>query len=104
MKFTKVGLFLVILCFIAEQIFEMTGYVNDIVQRADQLFVVGKGLSEQGTRLLAAQLANMAIGDIEALLESNNVNPTQIRKVVENFIDLAIALVKLLILFKILKH
>ncbi|XP_060596420.1 uncharacterized protein LOC132750448 [Ruditapes philippinarum] len=76
----------------AEQIFEMTGYVNDIVQRADQLFVVGKGLSEQGTRLLAAQLANMAIGDIEALLESNNVNPTQIRKVVENFIDLAIAL------------
>jgi hypothetical protein len=81
----------------------MAGFLNDIVQRADQLFVVGNGLSEQGTRLLGALLANMTIGDVEALLERNKVDPTQIRKIVEDFIDLAIALVRVTTKFDVLR-
>ena len=71
----------------------MIGDVNDIVKRADQLFIVGKGLSKEGTKLLGAQLANMTIGDLEAMLEVNKVDPTLIGKLVHDFIDLAKALV-----------
>ncbi|XP_053400990.1 uncharacterized protein LOC123541000 [Mercenaria mercenaria] len=76
----------------ADKILDMIGSANDIVSRADQLFVVGKGLSKEGTKLLGAQLANMTIGDLEAMLEVNKVDPTMIGKLVHDFIDLAKAL------------
>jgi hypothetical protein len=72
----------------------MIDEVNDIVTRTDQLFVVGMGLSKKGTELLGAELANMTIGDLEAMLETNKVDPTMIGKLVHDFIDLAKALVR----------
>ena len=71
----------------------MIGNVNDVVSRADQLFVVGKGLSKEGAKLLGAQLANMTIGDIEAMLQTNKIDPFVIKDLVADFIDLAKALV-----------
>lgn len=75
----------------------MMGTVNDIVSRADQLFVVGKGLSKEGTKLLGAQLANMSIGDLEALLQKNKVDPFLISKIFHDFIDLAKTLVSIIV-------
>lgn len=71
----------------------MIGSANAIVNRADQLFVVGSGLTKEGSRMLGAQLANMTIGDLEAMLEVNKVDPTSISELVNDFIDLAKALV-----------
>ena len=74
----------------------MIGAANDIVNRADQIFIVGKGLSKIGTELLGAELANMTIGDLEAMLETNKIDPTMIAKLVHDFIDLAKALVRVM--------
>ncbi|XP_052806221.1 uncharacterized protein LOC128235438 [Mya arenaria] len=73
----------------AETILEMLGDSNSMISRANQLFIVGKGLSKLGTELLGAQLANMTIGDIESLLHTKKVDPFKIRDIVKAFIDLA---------------
>lgn len=79
----------------------MIGAANDIVNRADQIFIVGKGLSKIGTELLGAELANMTIGDLEAMLETNKIDPTMIAKLVHDFIDLAKALVRMVLILSL---
>ncbi|WAR05125.1 hypothetical protein MAR_020494 [Mya arenaria] len=76
----------------AEKVVAMFDDISDTVNRANQLFVVGKGLSKLGTELLGTQLANMTIADIESLLHTKKVDPFKIRNVVKDFIDLAKAL------------
>ena len=74
----------------------MLGGINDIAERANELFIAGEGLSQAGTELLGAQLANMTIGDIEAMLHANKVDPFLIRQLFLDFIELARALVSFL--------
>ena len=71
----------------------MLNSASSIVSRTNQLFVVGKGLTQAGVNLLGAQLANMTIGDLEAMLHTRKIDPFLIRKLVKQFIDLAKALV-----------
>ena len=71
--------------------------VEDIAGRAEQIFVVGKGLSKAGAKILGEQLANMSIGDIEAMLETNKVDPFAIQKIIKEFIELARAIVCILV-------
>ncbi|XP_052806219.1 uncharacterized protein LOC128235437 [Mya arenaria] len=73
----------------AEQIVAMLGDAMSVISRANQLYIVGKGLSRLGTEVLGIQLANMTIGDIQSLLHTKKVNPIQIRVIVNDFIDLA---------------
>ena len=80
---------------------DMIGAANDIVNRADQIFVVGKGLTKTGTKLLATEVADMAIGDLEAMLETNKIDPTMIGKLVHDFIDLAKALVRMVLILSL---
>ena len=81
--------------FSGEDILEMLVGANEIAESANELFISGEGLSKAGTELLAAQLANMSIGDIEAMLQANKVDPLLIRKLFLDFIDLARALVSI---------
>lgn len=81
------------LCFLADKVLNIFGKVNDLASRANQLFVVGKGLTQAGVNLLGAQLANMTIGDLEAMLHARKIDPFLIRQLVKDFIDLAKALV-----------
>ena len=67
--------------------------MNDIAGRAEQIFIVGKGLSKEGTKLLGEQLAGMTIGDLEAMLETNKVDPFLVQQIVKDFIELAKAIV-----------
>ena len=76
-----------------DKILGMLGDANGLAKDADQLFIVGEGLSSEGTRLLGAQLANMTIGDLEALLHTNKVDPFLIKDIAQDFIELAKALV-----------
>mgnify|MGYP000264146681 CR=1 FL=1 len=65
-----------------------------VVDKANRLFVVGDGLTEAGVKLLGAQLANMSIGDIEAMLQTNKIDPLVIMDLMNDFIELAKALVR----------
>ncbi|XP_052806226.1 uncharacterized protein LOC128235445 [Mya arenaria] len=73
----------------AEKIVIMLGEPNSTISRANQLFIVGKGLSKLGTDLLGAQLANMTISDIQSLLHTRKVDPFEVCNIVKDFIDLA---------------
>lgn len=77
----------------------MLDAASAIVDKAERLFVVGDGLTEAGVRLLGAQLANMTIGDIEAMLQTNKIDPLVIMQLQNDFIDLAKALVCVFIYF-----
>ena len=70
--------------------------MKDIAGRAEQIFVVGKGLSKEGTKLLGEQLAAMSVGDLEAMLESNKVDPFLVQQLVKDVMELARAIVGLL--------
>ncbi|KAJ8320655.1 hypothetical protein KUTeg_002242 [Tegillarca granosa] len=77
----------------SEAITNMMGAVTDIVGRAKQAYVVGQGLSQEGAKLLGAKLANMTIGDIESMLDTKNIDPFLVVKLMNELKDLARALV-----------
>jgi hypothetical protein len=45
------------------------------VGRANQVFIVGQGLSNAGVEMLGKKLANMTIGDIQSMLDMKNLDP-----------------------------
>ncbi|KAL5015119.1 hypothetical protein ScPMuIL_009389 [Solemya velum] len=49
--------------------------VKAIAGRANQIFVVGEGLTPAGGKLLGEKLANMTLGDLEAMLDMKNLDP-----------------------------
>lgn len=67
--------------------------VSEIAGRVKQAFVVGNGLSKEGTRLLGKKLACMTIGDLESLLDLKNIDPVKVAELMKNIADLAKALV-----------
>lgn len=69
--------------------------VSEIAGRFKQAFVVGNGLSKEGTRLLGKKLACMTIGDLESLLDLKNIDPVKVAELMKNIGDLAKALVSL---------
>lgn len=69
--------------------------VSEITGRFKQAFVVGNGLSKEGTRLLGKKLACMTIGDLESLLDLKNIDPVKVAELIKNIGDLAKALVSL---------
>lgn len=71
--------------------------VSNIAGRAKQAFVVGNGLSQEGTKLLGKKLACMTIGDLEALLDLKNIDPVKVAELMKNIGDLAKALVRILV-------
>ncbi|KAK3612527.1 hypothetical protein CHS0354_024500 [Potamilus streckersoni] len=70
----------------------MIGKGNDIVGRANQLFIVGQGLTGAGAKLLGNQLANMTIGELESMLEMNKIDPLKVIQLGKELRDLAKAL------------
>ena len=56
-------------------------------------FVVGKGLTNSGIKLLGNKLAAMTIADLESMLDMKNVDPLEIWKLTNELKDLAKALV-----------
>lgn len=83
------------LIFTGEAITKMMGAVTDIVGRAKQAYVVGQGLSQEGAKLLGAKLANMTIGDLESMLDTKNIDPFLVVKLMNELKDLAKALVSI---------
>ncbi|XP_064643636.1 uncharacterized protein LOC135497734 [Lineus longissimus] len=59
----------------AKGIKALLGRVMDITGRVNEVFTPGQGLTNAGIELLGAQLANMTIGDISALLDMQNLDP-----------------------------
>ncbi|KAL5014713.1 hypothetical protein ScPMuIL_008983 [Solemya velum] len=49
--------------------------VKAIAGRDKQIFVVGEGLTQAGGKLLGEKLADMTIGDLEAMLDMKNLDP-----------------------------
>lgn len=79
---------------IGDAIGDMLGSAaSEIVGRVKQAFVVGNGLSKEGTRLLGKKLACMTIGDLESLLDLKNIDPVKVAELMKNIADLAKALV-----------
>jgi hypothetical protein len=66
---------------------------TDIVGRANQVFIVGQGLSNSGVEMLGKKLANMAIGDIQAMLDMKNLDPVVGVKLLGQLKDLSKGLV-----------
>ena len=66
---------------------------TDIVGRANQVFIVGQGLSNAGVEMLGKKLANMTIGDIQSMLDMKNLDPVVVVKLLGQLKDLAKALV-----------
>ena len=71
----------------------MMGATTDIQGRNKQTFVVGKGLSNAGVKLLGDKLANMTIGDLSAMFDMKNIDPMLIYELGVQLKDLAKALV-----------
>ncbi|KAK3612515.1 hypothetical protein CHS0354_024486 [Potamilus streckersoni] len=76
----------------SDAVSKILGKVNDIIGRANQLFIVGQGFSGAGVRLLGNQLANMTIGDLESMLEMNKIDPLKVIQLGKDLRDLAKAL------------
>lgn len=73
----------------------LSSAVSEIPGRFKQTFVVGNGLSKEGTILLGKKLACMTIGDLESLLDLKNIDPVKVAELMKNIGDLAKALVSL---------
>lgn len=80
---------------LAKAITDMLSTATDIVGRADQVFIVGKGLSNAGVKMLGEKLAHMTIGEIKAMLDLRNLDPVLIIELFGQLKDLAKALVSL---------
>ncbi|VDI79784.1 Hypothetical predicted protein [Mytilus galloprovincialis] len=59
----------------AKAVTEMLSSATDIAGRANQVFIVGKGLSNAGVQMLGEKLAKMTIGEIKAMLDLRNLDP-----------------------------
>lgn len=84
---------MLLLLLTGDMIVSMMQDASSVIDTADRLFVVGQGLTKAGVNLLGAQLANMTIGDIEAMLQTNKIDPLKIVELQSDFIELAKALV-----------
>ena len=80
-----------------DKIGEMLGAAQEILGRVNQLFVPGQGLSPAGVKMLGAKLANMTIGDLEAMLDMQNLDPVLVVQLMKNLKDLLRALASLTI-------
>lgn len=60
---------------VAKAVTEMLSSATDIAGRANQVFIVGKGLSNAGVQMLGEKLAKMTIGEIKAMLDLRNLDP-----------------------------
>ena len=54
---------------------------------------MGQGLNAKGIKLLSQKLANLTIGDLEALLDLKNMDSSQVSLLLSQLKDLAKALV-----------
>lgn len=71
----------------------LSGRTRDQRWRKNQPFTVGKGLTNDGIKLLGNKLAAMTIADLESMLEMKNVDPLEVLKLTNEVRDLAKALV-----------
>lgn len=69
--------------------------VKEIAGRANQIFVVGEGLTPAGTKLLGEKLASMTLGDLEAMLDQKNLDPELLVQFTLDLRDLCRVLVSL---------
>ncbi|KAL5013969.1 hypothetical protein ScPMuIL_008239 [Solemya velum] len=76
----------------SEAIKDMFDAVEAIAGRADQIFVVGEGLTPAGAKLLGEKLADMSFGDLEAMLDMKNLDPKLIMQFTLEIRDLCRAL------------
>jgi len=84
-------------CFVTgDAITSMLTSATDLVGRADQMFVVGQGLSNAGVKSLGQKLAGMTIGDIKSMLDLKNMDPVVVAELLVQIKDLAKALVSVL--------
>ena len=60
----------------------------------EKAFVIGKGLTKKGILQLASMLANMTIGDLEALLDLNNIDASVVHQIITDLTSLATELVR----------
>lgn len=70
--------------------------------RTNQLFTVGKGLTNNGIKVLGNKLAVMTISDLESMLDMKNVDPVEIQRLTKEIKDLAKALVNMLSFYLII--
>jgi hypothetical protein len=81
------------LFFLGSEITRMLGDTTDIKGRTKQTFIVGKGLTNSGVKLLGEKLAIMTIGDLTSLFEMKNIDPILIYQLGKQLKELAKALV-----------
>jgi hypothetical protein len=81
------------LFFLGSEITRMLGGTTDIKGRTKQTFIVGKGLTNSGVKLLGEKLAIMTIGDLTSLFEMKNIDPILIYQLGKQLKELAKALV-----------
>ncbi|XP_041378093.1 uncharacterized protein LOC121390363 [Gigantopelta aegis] len=72
----------------ADKIQEMLGSGVEIAGRVHQTFIVGKGLTKAGMKLLSAKMADMTLGEISALLDMKNIDPELALKLAKNIKEL----------------
>lgn len=77
----------------AEAIINLLEDVTDVFKDAKKTYIVGKGLTMKGVQQLGAMLANMTIGDLEALLDLSNIDAVDIHEIISDLIELATTLV-----------
>lgn len=71
----------------------MLGTVKDIAGHSKDLFTPGKGLNKAGVDLLGAQLAGMTIGEITAMIDSQNLDPVIVLQLLNDIKQLFVAVV-----------
>ena len=79
----------------ADAIIKVLEAASDIIDNAKNAYQIGKGLTKKGVHQLGKMLANLTIGDLEALLDLNNADPSTIHQIIEDLIDLTTALVSI---------
>ncbi|KAK6174798.1 hypothetical protein SNE40_013376 [Patella caerulea] len=76
----------------SEEMFKILGVASNIIDNAEQAFVVGKGLTGAGVQLLGAKLSNMTIGEIMAMIDTKNIDPEKALELVKQLRNLGLAL------------
>ena len=77
----------------AEIVASMMKKVADIQGRLEQAFIPGKGLTGKGAEALALKLANMTIGELQAYIMSEGVDPVLAIQLMKDMKDLLYSLV-----------
>ena len=67
--------------------------VVDIKGRLEQTFIPGKGLTGKGAKALALKIANMTIGELQAYVMSEGVDPVLAVQLMKDMKDLLYSLV-----------